>query len=202
MRKNASVRLRAIFAAGLLSAAFPASADPVLPSGFHIRFSDESGKTWRQTGVIDGSLSDGLAAIRESFVGQGYSERYDIPDGTGERHVLLWSRSDEDVILMVWTTSDGTTGCSWGISPSSPDLALVADKTVADCDQTENTTEKHPENEDPKNEDKQPLAAESNPQPRTLPPVASADTNALDGASCDPGGDPDGCSDLRQGVRQ
>ena len=163
----------------LLSAA--AVADPVMPDGFRMTFSDETGKTWRQTGVFPVSPSNALETLRETFRKQGYSERYDIPGGSDERHLLLWTRKDEDVILMVWKRRDGRTGCSWGIS-APPSASSRSDAAGAFTPKTETNPNGETNKGTTENENERTSVPE--PTLQTAEPASPpADTNSLHAAS-------------------
>ena len=192
MKTNATIRFAAMVSVALLSAA--AAADPVMPDGFRMTFSDETGKTWRQTGVFPVSPSNALETLRETFRKQGYSERYDIPGGSNERHLLLWTRKDEDVILMVWKTQDNTTGCSWGISAPPPSADSSSEVSEADSrnkaktpnEQTTNEAINESTNENTSHEDKR---SSNLPPPETVEPtVSSPGTNSQEAASADHSG--------------
>ncbi len=94
-----------------------AIAGPAMPMGFKAAVSNDTGKTWRETGTLAQPLAMARVAVRSSMVGQGYALVHDIAESeNAPRRFQLWRRGQEDVILMIWQEDPYTTGISWGLS--------------------------------------------------------------------------------------
>lgn len=112
---------RLFFAVAALASAL-ALADPRMPEGFVVSWSDTSGLTWRETGAMPSPLKEALAALKASMKKQGYELRHDITgDAFGDMHLFLWFRGDEEVTVMVWPDDDKNTGLSWGVTTAGQD---------------------------------------------------------------------------------
>ena len=93
------------------------SALPRMPMGFKAAVSNDTGKTWRETGSLSQPLAMARVSIRSSMIGQGYVLVHDIAEGENAvRRLQLWRSGSEDVILMIWQEDLYTTGISWGLS--------------------------------------------------------------------------------------
>ena len=106
--------------------ALPASADVtsaslpppfVLPSGTKVLFKDESGKTWRQNGIVTGAVQTVQAAFSNQLVKAKFKCKHVIPleEKTG-RVLEEWRKGDQSLLLMLWPGENGMTMFSWGIS--------------------------------------------------------------------------------------
>lgn len=87
-----------------------------MPGGFEVRWSQERNNTWRESGLLHETYDTGLRSVRTCLEGQGYELQYDIPVAGGRRCLMQWQKGGERIIVMVWETQDGQTGCSWGVS--------------------------------------------------------------------------------------
>lgn len=98
------------------SAAF--AEDPfTLPTGTIVLAKDVSGKTWRQNGVVTGSVEAIQMAFSNSLVKAGYACRHVIPLEKSQRRFLLeWRKDGQSLLLMLWPGRNGATMYSWGIS--------------------------------------------------------------------------------------
>lgn len=99
-------------AAGVLA------ADPfALPRGAQVLAHDDTGKTWRQNGVVTGAVEVVHAAFSNNLARVGYVCRHVIPlDEKGPRLLLEWRKDGQSLLLMLWPGRNGTTMYSWGIS--------------------------------------------------------------------------------------
>ncbi len=118
------MKYAAIIAAILLSGPLTAGVLPTMPEGFRKIFSDETGKTWRETGEFALAPDEALALVSTSMTNQGYVVRHDIggKKGWSAGRVLLFSKgeSDDEIIVSLWRKADNLTGCSWGVSSRGP----------------------------------------------------------------------------------
>lgn len=88
-----------------------------LPSGATVLFKDDSGKTWRQNGIVTGAVQMVQAAFSNQLVKAEFKCRHVIPleEKTG-RVLEEWRKGDQSLLLMLWPSEKGTTMFSWGIS--------------------------------------------------------------------------------------
>lgn len=122
MRARWQGTVRGLAAAGLLALGLAAGwggaarAEPMMPGGFEVRWSQERNHTWRESGMLDEAYASGDRTVRTCLEGQGYRLQYDIPMESGRRCLMQWEKDGERIIVMVWETKDGRTGLSWGVS--------------------------------------------------------------------------------------
>lgn len=95
----------------------PISQVFALPSGAKVLFKDDSGKTWRQNGVVTGAVQVVQAAFSNQLVNATFKCRHVIvlEEKTG-RVLEEWRKGDQSLLLMLWPSEKGTTMFSWGIS--------------------------------------------------------------------------------------
>jgi len=88
-----------------------------LPAGAKVLFKDDSGKTWRQNGVVTGAVQTVQAAFSNQLVQAKFKCKHVIPleEKTG-RVLEEWRKGDQSLLLMLWPSEKGTTMFSWGIS--------------------------------------------------------------------------------------
>ena len=88
-----------------------------LPSGTRVLFKDDSGKTWRQNGVVTGAVQTVQAAFSNQLVTAKFKCKHVIPleEKTG-RVLEEWRKGDQSLLLMLWPGEKGFTMFSWGIS--------------------------------------------------------------------------------------
>lgn len=88
-----------------------------LPSGAKVLFNDDSGKTWRQNGVVTGAVQAVQAAFSNQLVKAEFKCKHVIPleEKTG-RVLEEWRNGDQSLLLMLWPGEKGMTMFSWGIS--------------------------------------------------------------------------------------
>ena len=88
-----------------------------LPLGAKVLFKDDSGKTWRQNGVVTGAVQAVQAAFSNQLVKAKFKCKHVIPleEKTG-RVLEEWRKGDLSLLLMLWPSEKGMTMFSWGIS--------------------------------------------------------------------------------------
>ena len=88
-----------------------------LPTGAKILFKDDSGRTWRQNGVVTGAVQMVQAAFSNQLVKAEFKCRHVIPLEEKSGRVLEeWRKGDESLLLMLWPGQKGLTMFSWGVS--------------------------------------------------------------------------------------
>ena len=86
-----------------------------LPSGAKVVARDDSGRTWRQSGVLQASVPATRQAFSNTVARGGFVCRHVIPMGGKNGNVLeVWKRSDLQLMLMFWPVEGGKTMFSWG----------------------------------------------------------------------------------------
>ena len=86
-----------------------------LPSGAKVVARDDSGRTWRQSGVLQASVPVTRQAFSNTVARGGFVCRHVIPIGGKNGNVLeVWKRSDLQLMLMFWPVEGGKTMFSWG----------------------------------------------------------------------------------------
>ncbi len=98
------------------SAAF--AEDPfTLPTGTIVLAKDDSGKTWRQNGVVTGSVEVVHGAFSNNLVKAGYACRHVIPLEKNRTRLLQeWHKGKQSLLLMLWPGKNRSTLFSWGTS--------------------------------------------------------------------------------------
>ena len=88
-----------------------------LPLGAKVLFKDDSGKTWRQNGIVTGMVQTVQAAFSNQLVKAEFKCKHVIPleEKTG-RVLEEWRKGDQSLLLMLWLGEKGMTMFSWGIS--------------------------------------------------------------------------------------
>ena len=88
-----------------------------LPAGANILFKDDSGKTWRQNGIVTGAVQTVQGAFSNQLVKAKFKCKHVIPleEKTG-RVLEEWRKGDQSLLLMLWPGENGMTMFSWGIS--------------------------------------------------------------------------------------
>lgn len=111
--------LFAIIFWALCASASGASLLPLfeLPTGAKVLAKDDSGKTWRQNGVVTGAVQAVQAAFSNQLVKAKFKCKHVIPleEKTG-RVLEEWRKGDQSLLLMLWPSEKGMTMFSWGIS--------------------------------------------------------------------------------------
>lgn len=88
-----------------------------LPLGAKVLIKDDSGKTWRQNGIVTGAVQTVQAAFSNQLVKAKFKCKHVIPleEKTG-RVLEEWRKGDQSLLLMLWPGENGMTMFSWGIS--------------------------------------------------------------------------------------
>ena len=88
-----------------------------LPAGAKVLVKDDSGRTWRQNGVVTGAVQTVQAAFSNQLAKAEFRCRHVIPleEKTG-RVLEEWRKGDQSLLLMLWPGEKGLTMFSWGVS--------------------------------------------------------------------------------------
>ncbi len=88
-----------------------------LPIGAKVLAKDDSGRTWRQNGVMTGEVQVVQAAFSNQLAKAKFQCRHVIAleEKTG-RALEEWRKGNESLLLMLWPGGKGITMFSWGIS--------------------------------------------------------------------------------------
>lgn len=88
-----------------------------LPAGASVLAKDDSGKTWRQNGVVTGAVQTVQSAFSNQLVKAEFKCKHVIPleEKTG-RVLEEWRKGDKSLLLMLWPGQNGLTMFSWGVS--------------------------------------------------------------------------------------
>lgn len=88
-----------------------------LPKGARVFANDDSGKTWRQNGVVTGRVEVVQTAFSNQLVKAGFRCKHVIvlEEKTG-RALEEWRKGDQSLLLMLWPGEKDMTMFSWGIS--------------------------------------------------------------------------------------
>ena len=122
--RGSALKLHGFATAICMAVMLPSSAyaAPQMPMGFKPTFSNDTGRTWRQMGILPQPFAMARAAVKTAMTGQGYKLVHDIAENeNATRRLLFWRKEEEDVILMVWQEDLYSTGVSWGISKRGTD---------------------------------------------------------------------------------
>ena len=86
-----------------------------LPPGAKVLAQDDSGKTWRQNGVVTGAVQTVQAAFSNQLVKAKFRCKHVIPleEKTG-RVLEEWRKGELSLLLMLWPGEKGMTMFSWG----------------------------------------------------------------------------------------
>ena len=88
-----------------------------LPMGTKVLIRDDSGKTWRQNGIVTGAVHTVQTAFSNQLVKAEFKSKHVIPleEKTG-RVLEEWRKGDQSLLLMLWPGQKGLTMFSWGVS--------------------------------------------------------------------------------------
>ena len=88
-----------------------------LPEDAKVLAKDDSGKTWRQNGVVTGRVEVVQTAFSNQLVKAGFRCKHVIvlEEKTG-RALEEWRKGDQSLLLMLWPGEKDMTMFSWGIS--------------------------------------------------------------------------------------
>lgn len=106
------------FAAALLAVSL--LGEPAMPDGFVASWTDSSGLTWRETGILPLPLDEAIMALKATMKEQGYILRHDITgDAFGDLHLFLWLKEGEEATIMAWPDSGNATSLCWGVTDAN-----------------------------------------------------------------------------------
>lgn len=110
--------LRLAFLAGLCAAGRVCGAEArvPLPPLAVVKSEDATGKTWRQSGELRGTVEGASLEFRQALAGGGWRLEKAIAAGrlTGRSALLVCSRGRQRILVMVWEKEVGTCGFAWG----------------------------------------------------------------------------------------
>lgn len=87
-----------------------------MPVSAVITDSDDSGKTWRQNGVMPVTYTCAVSQIKACLGGQGWKLKQSIPLGsTNDRTLMNFEKGKKKITVMVWKIKLTQAGFSWGI---------------------------------------------------------------------------------------
>jgi len=86
-----------------------------LPPGSTVSLSDDTGKSWTQTGENDCSLLSARDKWNASLKRQGWTLKNEFtPVKSADQYFSVWRREGRRIILMLWRIDSGKSGFSWG----------------------------------------------------------------------------------------
>lgn len=87
-----------------------------MPVSAVITDTDDSGKTWRQNGVMPVTYTSAVNQLKACFCSQGWKLKQTIPLGREkDRTLLSFEKGKSKVTVMVWKIKLNQAGFSWGI---------------------------------------------------------------------------------------
>lgn len=90
-----------------------------LPVGAKITDSSESGKGWKERGVVGVTFVNAQKQFRSACAKNGWQFVHAVPLTLSVGHSLYtWRRGSQELTLMLWRIDVGRTGFSWGVSKS------------------------------------------------------------------------------------
>jgi len=92
------------------------AASVPLPPLAEVTSTDLSGRTWLQRGEIGGSVEGASRAFARAFGANGWqlSKRIAMGRLKGRSQLLVLTRSQRRVLVMVWAKEAGRCGFAWG----------------------------------------------------------------------------------------
>lgn len=87
-----------------------------MPVSAVITESDDSGKTWRQNGVMPVTYVSSVSQIKACLGSQGWKLKQNIPLGSAmDRTLMNFEKGKKKITVMVWKIKLTQAGFSWGI---------------------------------------------------------------------------------------
>jgi hypothetical protein len=78
--------------------------------------SDDTGKTWRQNGVMPVTYVSAVSQIKACLGNQGWKLKQNIPLGSAtDRTLMNFEKGKKKITVMVWKIKLTQAGFSWGI---------------------------------------------------------------------------------------
>ena len=92
-----------------------------LPAERTVEYADPSGETWRE----EGKLRVSVAAAREMWElalrREGWRCERVIPlETVSARHLEVWRKGEDTLLLGLWSVAPGVSGYQWGIMKREP----------------------------------------------------------------------------------
>lgn len=107
-----------IFANLLFILGMVATAEAVsfkLPIGSVVTQRDETGKTWKQNGILNVTYVSAVMQFNSALNSKGWHKIQQIDMGNdGMQSLMVWERGKVRITLMLWKISTSKTGFSWG----------------------------------------------------------------------------------------
>lgn len=95
--------------AGVCEAAF------LLPVAREVTYSDASGKSWREEGRLHVSVTAAQQMWELALRRDGWRfVRGAALDAADFRHLELWEKGEENLLLCLWSAGPGKSGYMWG----------------------------------------------------------------------------------------
>jgi len=87
-----------------------------LPPLAVVKSEDRTGKTWRQSGELSGSVEQASREFRQALASGGWKVEKRIAVGrlAARSQLIICCRRKQRVLLMVWEEEVGTCGFAWG----------------------------------------------------------------------------------------
>ena len=87
-----------------------------MPVSAVITESDDSGKTWRQNGVMPVTYVSAVSQLKACLGSQGWKLKQAIPLGSAtDRTLMNFEKGKRKITVMVWKIKLTQAGFSWGI---------------------------------------------------------------------------------------
>ncbi len=87
-----------------------------MPVSAVITESDDSGKTWRQNGVMPVTYVSAVSQLKACLGSQGWKLKQNIPLGSAtDRTLMNFEKGKKKITVMVWKIKLNQAGFSWGI---------------------------------------------------------------------------------------
>jgi len=116
-RKNEALRvLCTLWLCGAACAAYGAEAGLPLPPLAVVNNEDSTGKTWRQSGKLRGTVEHAGREFRQALACGGWKVEKMIASGrlAARSQLMICCRRRQRILLMVWEEEVGTCGFAWG----------------------------------------------------------------------------------------
>jgi len=96
-----------------------AAASLPLPPLARVVASDPTGTSWRQSGEISGTVAGVHGDFAAALAGRGWVLQKTIVLGRVPKssQLMMWRKSRQQVLLLIWEKHAGLCGFSWGVEP-------------------------------------------------------------------------------------
>ena len=86
-----------------------------LPVERTVGYTDTTGESWREEGVIRASVVAARQMWEVALRSEGWRPVRTIPlDETTHKHMEVWSKGGTTLLLCLWSIAPGTSGYMWG----------------------------------------------------------------------------------------